>query len=272
MSHYRALTIAGSDSGGGAGIQADLKTFTTLGVYGLSVITSITAQNTQGVFGIYDVPIEGVEKQIDVVLSDIGTDAIKIGMLSSSQIVQVVSEKLKKYNHIPIVVDPVMVAKGGSPLLTDEAKEEIKNSLFPLATVITPNIPEAEVLTGLRIQSIEDMKRAAEQLLLYGPQSVIIKGGHLENEAVDLFYDGEAWSLFPAKRIQTKNTHGTGCTFSSAIAAELAKGKELKTAIEIAKNYIQAAIEEADQLAIGSGHGPTNHFAYMRRKGLEVWN
>ncbi|WP_339063364.1 bifunctional hydroxymethylpyrimidine kinase/phosphomethylpyrimidine kinase [Tepidibacillus marianensis] len=272
MSYYRALTIAGSDSGGGAGIQADLKAFTTLGVYGMSVITSVTAQNTQGVFGIYDVPIEGIEKQMGAVLSDIGTDAIKIGMLSSIKIVHVVSRKLRDYKRVPIVLDPVMVAKGGSSLLADEAKEELKNSLFPLATVITPNIPETEVLTGLQIHSIDDMKRAAEQLLQFGPQSVIIKGGHLENEAVDLFYDGNTWSLFPAKRIQTKNTHGTGCTFSSAIAAELAKGKDLKSAIAIAKNYIQAAIEEADALAIGSGHGPTNHFAYIKRKGLEVWN
>ncbi|MFV9509881.1 bifunctional hydroxymethylpyrimidine kinase/phosphomethylpyrimidine kinase [Tepidibacillus sp. LV47] len=272
MKIYRALTIAGSDSGGGAGIQADLKTFTTLGVYGMSVITSVTAQNTMGVFGIYDIPIEGVEKQLNAVLSDIGTDAIKIGMLSSKGIVQVVGKILNTYRNIPIVLDPVMVAKGGSPLLSDDAKEEIKHVLFPLATVITPNIPEAEVLTGMKINSIEEMKLAAEQLLSYGPQAVIVKGGHLENEAVDLFYDGKNFSLLDGKRIATKNTHGTGCTFSSAIAAELAKGRELYTAIQIAKEFIQAAIEEADQLAIGSGHGPTNHFAYMKRKGLELWN
>jgi len=272
VNYYRALTIAGSDSGGGAGIQADLKTFTSLGVYGMSVITSVTAQNTQGVFGIYDVPIEGVEKQIDVVLSDIGADAIKIGMLSSKEIVQVVSRKLKEYNQVPIVVDPVMVAKGGSSLLSDEAKEEIKNLLLPLATVITPNIPEAEVLTDMKIHSLDDMRRAAERLLLFGSKSVIVKGGHLENEAVDLFHDGNEWLLFPAKRIHTKNTHGTGCTFSSAIAAELAKGRKLKSAIEIAKAYIQAAIEEADELAIGSGHGPTNHFAFLKRRGKEIWS
>ncbi|MFT9487997.1 MAG: bifunctional hydroxymethylpyrimidine kinase/phosphomethylpyrimidine kinase [Tepidibacillus sp.] len=272
MKRSRALTIAGSDSGGGAGIQADLKTFTLLGVYGTSVITSVTAQNTQGVFAIHDIPTNVIDQQIEAVLSDIGTDAIKIGMLSSKEIVKVVTEQLKQYKDIPIVLDPVMVAKGGSPLLADDAKEEIKKELFSLATVITPNIPEAEVLTKLTIKTVEDMKKAAEILIELGPQSVLVKGGHLVEEAVDILYDGKHWITFPGKRINTKNTHGTGCTYSSAIAAELAKGKELQKAIKNAKEFIQMAIIGADELNIGSGHGPTNHWKYLEEKGLEAWN
>jgi len=272
MKNYRALTIAGSDSGGGAGIQADLKTFTALGVYGASVITSVTAQNTKGVFGIYDIPLEGIRKQLEVVLSDIGTDAIKIGMLSKKQIVKQVASILKEMKEIPIVLDPVMVAKGGSPLLADDAVEAVKKELLPLATVITPNIPEAEVLTGMNITSMEDMKQAAEKLLSYGSQSVIVKGGHLTDKADDVFYDGKQWILLPGKRIETKNTHGTGCIFSSAIAAELAKKKEVVSAVKKAKDYIQLAIAGADELKIGSGHGPTNHWKYLQETGFEAWN
>lgn len=270
MRKYRALTIAGSDSGGGAGIQADLKTFTALGVFGTSAVTSVTAQNTNGVFGVYDIPIDGIIKQLEAVFSDIGTDAIKIGMLSKKEIVQAVTAQLKSVS-VPIVVDPVMVAKGGSPLLADDAKEEIKRELLSLATVITPNIPEAEVLTGLKIESIDDMKKAAEKLLTYGSKSVIVKGGHLTEDAVDLFYDGEQWLTLPGVRIETKNTHGTGCTYSSAITAELAKGKDLVTAIKNAKEFIQLAIAGADELMIGSGHGPTNHWKYLETKGFDAW-
>lgn len=272
MQTYRALTIAGSDSGGGAGIQADLKTFTSLGVYGTSVITSVTAQNTEGVFGVYDIPLEGIHKQLEAVFSDIGTDAIKIGMLSNKEIVQEVASFLKKMKGIPIVLDPVMVAKGGSPLLQDDAMEEIKKELFPLATVITPNIPEAEVLTGIKISSADDMKEAAKKLFSYGSQFMIVKGGHLMESAEDILYDGSHWISLPGKRIKTKNTHGTGCTFSSAIAAELAKGKETVSAIKQAKQYIQMAIAGADELKIGSGHGPTNHWKYLEEKGFDAWN
>ncbi len=272
MKAYRALTIAGSDSGGGAGIQADIKTFTALGVYGTSVLTSVTAQNTKGVFGIYDIPLEGIRKQLEAVMSDIGTDAIKIGMLSKKEIVKEVASFLKEVKGIPIVLDPVMVAKGGSPLLADDANEAIKNELFPLAAVITPNIPEAEALTGMNISSIDDMKIAAEKLLSYGSQSVIIKGGHLTDTAEDILYNGKQWVSLPGQRIETKNTHGTGCTFSSAITAELAKGKEIISAVERAKQYIQMAIAGADELKIGSGHGPTNHWKYLQVKGFEAWS
>ncbi len=253
-----ALTIAGSDSGGGAGIQADLKTFLALGVYGMSALTSITAQNTLGVQGIYDLPPDFVGLQIDAVMQDLGADAVKVGMLSNVSIIKTVVEKVKQYKIKNLVVDPVMVAKSGDRLLKEEAVEALKKELIPLAKVVTPNLREAEVLTNLRIRDIEDMKEAARVIYKLGVENVLIKGGHLlSEEAVDLLFEGSHFKEFKTKRINTKNTHGTGCTFSSAIAAELAQGKEVEEAVDIAKQYITLAIQNS--LDIGHGYGPLNH-------------
>jgi hydroxymethylpyrimidine/phosphomethylpyrimidine kinase len=268
MKHIsKALTIAGSDSGGGAGIQADLKTFQELEIFGMSALTAVTAQNTLGVHGVYPLSVEAVKKQIQAIAEDLGPDAIKTGMLFSSEIIQAVAEKIKQYQLKNLVVDPVMIAKGGASLLQDEAVSALKEHLIPLATVITPNIPEAEVLAGMTIHTLDDKQQAAKKLLGLGVKNVVIKGGHSEadnNEAIDLLYDGQKFTFFKSVRINTKNTHGTGCTFSAAIAAELAKGKSVKDAVQVAKDFIQAAIEE--DLGIGNGHGPTNHWAYKRRK------
>lgn len=265
MKTYKALTIAGSDSGGGAGIQADLKTFQELGVYGMSAITAVTAQNTLGVQGVYPLPVEAVEKQMQSIGEDLGVDALKTGMLFSSEIIEVVAENIRKYKWNNVVVDPVMIAKGGASLLQNEAVKALKEHLLPVATVVTPNIPEAEVLTGITIKTIEDKQEAAKRLMNLGVKNVVIKGGHDEgcNQVVDLFFDGEEFVYFTNERIATKNTHGTGCTFSAAFAAELAKGTPILKAMEIAKSFIHAAIE--DDLGIGTGHGPTNHWAYQRR-------
>jgi hydroxymethylpyrimidine/phosphomethylpyrimidine kinase len=263
---YKALTIAGSDSGGGAGIQADLKTFQELKVFGMSALTAVTAQNTLGVQGVYPLSVEAVKQQIESIGTDLGTDAVKTGMLFSSEIIQAVAEKIKQFGWKNIVVDPVMIAKGGAPLLQDEAVSALKNDLLPLATVITPNIPEAEVLTEISIRTLEDRQKAAKRLHELGVKYVVIKGGHDEgeSEAVDLLYDGEEFSYFKSKRLETKNTHGTGCTFAAAITAELAKGSNVKEAVQTAKDFIQAAIE--NELGIGHGHGPTNHWAYREKK------
>lgn len=259
-----ALTIAGSDSGGGAGIQADLKTFSALGVFGTSAITSLTAQNTVGVDGIFDVTPEFVGLQIDAVARDIGVDAAKTGMLSSPEIVIKVSEKIKQYRIKKLVVDPVMVAKSGDHLLRPEARDALVRRLLPLAHVITPNTEEAKVLTGISIKNLSDMKRAARKMIEMGIKNVVIKGGHLSGNALDIFYNGEEFVEFPSKRIETKNTHGTGCTFSAAITAELAKGGNLRDAIRAAKDYITNAIQHA--LDIGRGHGPTHHFANVYKE------
>jgi hydroxymethylpyrimidine/phosphomethylpyrimidine kinase len=263
---YKALTIAGSDSGGGAGIQADLKTFQELKVFGMSALTAVTAQNTLGVQGVYPLSVEAVKQQIESIGTDLGTDAVKTGMLFSSEIIQAVAEKIKQFGWKNIVVDPVMIAKGGAPLLQDEAVSALKNDLLPLATVITPNIPEAEVLTEMSIRTLEDRQKAAKRLHELGVKYVVIKGGHDEgeSEAVDLLYDGEEFSYFKSKRVETKHTHGTGCTFAAAITAELAKGSNVKEAVQTAKDFIQAAIE--NELGIGHGHGPTNHWAYQEKK------
>jgi len=256
------LTIAGSDSGGGAGIQADLKTFSALGVYGMSVLTSITAQNTLGVQGIHDLPPDFVGLQIDSVMQDIGADAVKIGMLSNAQIIKTVSKKIKKYQVKNLVIDPVMVAKGGDRLLKVNAVKELKENLIHLAMVVTPNLDEAEVLSGLRIQNIEDVKEAARKIHKLGAKNVLIKGGHLLSaEAIDFLYNGESFKEFKAERIDTKNTHGTGCTLSSAIAAGLAQGKEVEEAVSTAKRYITLAIQNS--LEIGHGHGPLNHLVHL---------
>ena len=257
---YRALTIAGSDSGGGAGIQADLKTFAALGVYGTSVLTSITAQNTVGVQGIYDLPPEFVGLQIDSALTDIGADAVKTGMLSNTKIIAMVAEKLRRYQVENLVIDPVMIAKSGDPLLREEAHVTLIHDLFPLAKVVTPNLHEARVLSRLPISSLEEMKEAAKAIHRLGPQNVVVKGGHLEGESVDLLYDGRQFLEFPGPRLETKNDHGTGCTFASAIAAGLAKGQDVPTAVRAAKEYITQALQGAIGWELGEGHGPVHHF------------
>lgn len=262
----KALTIAGSDSGGGAGIQADLKTFQELDVYGMSVITAVTAQNTTGVQGVYSVPLEGIQEQLQSIAEDLRPDAIKTGMLFNSDTIEAVARFIEIYEMEHIVVDPVMIAKGGASLLQNEAVKALKEKLLPLATIVTPNIPEAEVLTGIKIETMNDRKQAAKLLHEMGAEAVMIKGGHdpESEEMIDLLYDGEKFHTFTSNRISTKNTHGTGCTFSAAITAQLAKGSSVVQAVQVAKDFIQAAIE--DDLHIGSGHGPTNHWAYKRNK------
>ena len=254
----RALTIAGSDCSGGAGIQADLKTFTAFKIFGMSAITAIVAENTVGVQAVYDLPVNIVIEQIKSCIDDIGTDAVKIGMLSNPEIVIAVSDYIEA-NELPnVVVDPVMVAKSGDPLLTEEARETVKKHLLPLATVITPNKYEAEVLTGMKLETLQDFKDAALELKETGCRWVVVKGGHLTGEkAIDVVYDGEGFFELPADFIETKHTHGTGCTFSSAIAAGLAKGYDPLGAIKNAKEYITNAIK--DNPGLGHGHGPTNH-------------
>ena len=252
-----ALTIAGSDSSGGAGIQADLKTMTMNGVYGMSAITALTAQNTTGVTGIMEVTPEFLEKQLDAVFSDIFPDAIKTGMVSSSELIRVIAKKLKQYNASNIVVDPVMVATSGAKLISDDAIETLKDNLLPLATVITPNIPEAEVLSGMTITSEDEMVEAAKIIYETYGCAVLCKGGHQVNDANDLLYsaDGPVW--FKGKRIDNPNAHGTGCTLSSAIASNLAKGKSLEEAVKAAKDYISGAL--AAMLDLGKGSGPLAH-------------
>jgi len=256
----RALTIAGSDSGGGAGIQADIKTFTAFGVYGMSVITSITAQNTQSVLAISDLTPDFIELEIDAVITDIGADAAKTGMLSNKGIISSVAKKIRQYEIEKLVVDPVMRAKGGDALLIKEAERTLIDELLPLAFIITPNLPEAEAITGKRISSIDDMKDASKTIYTLGPRNVLLKGGHLDwsPQAIDILYDGKEYYEFSAPRVNTKNTHGTGCTFSAAICAGLAKGKGLMDAIKDAKDYVTQAIKYS--FSIGKGHGPLNHF------------
>lgn len=256
----RALTIAGSDSGGGAGIQADLKTFTAFRVFGMSAITSITAQNTESVLGIYDVPPEFVKLQIDAVLDDIGTNAAKTGMLSNEGIISAVAEKIEEYRIERLVVDPVIIAKSGDRLLKGESERVLIQELLPLAFIVTPNLSEAEALSGIEVSSIADMRKAAKKIRSLGPRYVLLKGGHLEqtSESIDVLYDGEGFYNFSSPRIETKNTHGTGCTYSAAICAGLANGLGVVQAIREAKNYVTEAIKGSFNL--GKGHGPLNHF------------
>jgi len=258
----KVLTIAGSDSGGGAGIQADLKTFSARGVFGTSAITALTAQNTLGVQGVYEINAAFVESQITSVMNDINPKVWKTGMLANAEIVETVAKCAEKYSPAQIVVDPVMLARGGDPLLKLDAVETYKTKLFPLTYILTPNRKEAEYISGEHINAIEDTKKVAKIIKNLGPMNVLIKGGHIEtmDEAIDVLYDGNEFTEFHAKRIETKNTHGTGCTYASAIAAELAKGNDVKKAVKIAKAYITKAIMQADELKIGNGHGPTNHF------------
>jgi hydroxymethylpyrimidine/phosphomethylpyrimidine kinase len=257
-----AVTIAGSDSSGGAGIQADLKTFSALGVYGASVVTALTAQNTQGVTAIHDVPPEFVVAQIDAVFSDLEVKAVKIGMLSRAATIKAVAAGLDRYRAANIVLDPVMIATSGDRLLEPEAVESLRGQLIPRARVLTPNLPEAAALLGAPVASNEnDMRAQAERLLALGAQSILIKGGHGSGaESVDLLVDANGVVRFAAPRVATRNTHGTGCSLSSAIAAGFAKGLALADAVRAAKSYVTAAINAADQLAVGKGHGPVHHF------------
>lgn len=260
----RILTIAGSDSGGGAGIQADLKAITVLGGYGMSVLTALTAQNTTGVQAIHEVPARFVAAQIDSVLSDIGADAVKTGMLANSEIVEVVAKKIKEYRVKKVVVDPVMVAKSGDSLLRKDAQDALIKRLIPLAMVVTPNLPEASVLSGLKVSSIEGMRKAAHRIRELGAKHVVVKGGHLKGMAIDILYDGKRYVEIEGKRVETKNTHGTGCTFASAIATLLARGETVSEAVRKAKAFITMAIQSG--LPLGKGAGPTNPFAYILRE------
>ncbi len=258
----KVLTIAGSDSGGGAGIQADLKAFAARGVYGMSALTAVTAQNTLGVQGVHELPSEFVGQQIDSVMTDIGADAWKSGMLSSAPIIGVLADRVRHYGVELLVVDPVMVAKSGDPLLQRQARETLIEELVALAHVITPNHHEAQVLTGLEVRTLADMREAAKAIHELGARNVVVKGGHLPvtARAIDVLYDGEEIIEFDAPRVDTRNTHGTGCTYASAIAAELAKGRSVREAVRTAKGYLTAALQAAVGLEIGQGHGPLHHF------------
>ena len=252
-----ALSIAGSDCSGGAGIQADLKTMTMNGVYAMSAITALTAQNTTGVTGILGVDPEFLEQQIDMIFTDIRPDAVKIGMVASSALIEAIARKLHQYGAENVVVDPVMVSTSGSSLIASDAVATLKRVLLPLATVATPNIPEAEVLSGMTIQTVEGMEAAAKYICEAYGCAVLLKGGHSINDANDLLCDHGKLKWFCGKRIDNPNTHGTGCTLSSAIAANLAKGYDLETSVQRAKNYISGAL--ADMLNLGQGSGPMNH-------------
>jgi hydroxymethylpyrimidine/phosphomethylpyrimidine kinase len=258
------LTIAGSDSCGGAGIQADLKTFSALGAYGMSVITAVTAQNTRGVSGVRELDAEIVREQIDSLFEDIRIDAVKIGMVSNIDIIEAIGERLSHHGAARIVVDPVMVSKSGCRLLNPKAETELVRVLFPLASVVTPNLFEAGVITHDFVDSVDRMKQAAVKICALGARAVVVKGGHLEGDAVDVVYDGREFHYLTSKRIETKNTHGTGCTYSSAIAVYLAEGRPLLEAVRMSKAYITGAIEHA--LEIGRGAGPVGHFYELYRK------
>ncbi len=256
---HSVLTIAGSDSSGGAGIQADLKTFAALGVFGTSAITALTAQNTTGVSAVFDVTAHFVEQQIDAVVSDIPPDAVKTGMLASAEIVEAVAAKIQEHGLPHVVVDPVMLAKGGARLLAEDAVHSLRAKLLPLAEVLTPNIPEAEELLGTPLEADEDIRRAVVDIQAMGPRAVVLKGGHRPGDrVVDVLYDGAQLYEFSGARVQTKSTHGTGCTLASAIAANLALGRNIPDAVRHAREYVQGAIECAPGL--GLGHGPIHHF------------
>jgi hydroxymethylpyrimidine/phosphomethylpyrimidine kinase len=263
--YHRVLTIAGSDSGGGAGIQADLKTISALGCYGLSVITALTAQNTKEVRAIHKVPASFVADQIDAVAEDIGADAVKIGMLQNAEIVETVADKLENYQFKNVVLDPVMVAKSGDRLLSEDAVDVIRHRLLHLVDVITPNLPEARILTDIDVQGHEEMAVVGQELLQLGARAVLIKGGHArEQDSSDCLCKGTGSSLvvswYEQNRIDTQNTHGTGCTLSSAIAAFLAKDESIPDAVQHAKTYITQSLEAGAQYELGSGHGPVHHF------------
>jgi hydroxymethylpyrimidine/phosphomethylpyrimidine kinase len=266
-----ALTIAGSDSGGGAGIQADLKTFSALGVYGASVITALTAQNTLGVTAIHDVPPDFIAAEIDAVYSDLSVAATKIGMLSQPATIEAVAAGLDRHKAKNIVLDPVMVAASGDRLLAAEAETTLKRLLFPRALVVTPNLHEAAALLGMPVAKNEaQMREQAQRIRALGARAVLVKGGHAEGpEAVDLYVDEKGEHRLVARRYQTQNTHGTGCTLSSAIAAFLARGLPLVEAVTLAKSYVNAAIAAADQLSVGRGRGPVHHFHAMWKRSKD---
>lgn len=266
----KLLSIAGSDCSGGAGIQADLKTFSALGVFGMSVIVSVVAENTSRVIDIQDISPDMIGKQIDAVFEDIEVDAVKIGMLSNSRCMSAVAGKMLQYKPGIIVVDPVMYAKNGCPLMNPSAAETLKRSVIPLAHVLTPNIPEASLIAGMEISSIRDMETAALKIFQMGCGAVVVKGGHYAGNAIDVLYDGSRMYHYETARIETKNTHGTGCTFSSAIASQLAKGESVPKAVERAKSYVSAAIEHS--LDIGKGYGPTHHFYELYKNGLNSFS
>lgn len=260
--YHRVLTIAGSDSGGGAGIQADLKTIAANGCYGMSVVTALTAQNTRGVTAIHAVPVDFVTAQLDAVLGDIGCDAVKIGMLFSSELIRAVAAGLRRHGVTAIVLDPVMIAQSGHKLLQDEAIAALKEELIPMATIITPNLPEAEILLNREVVSLADIHQGAAQLAELGCQNVLIKGGHLTGDSDDHLYLGGDRRLvvLPAGRTSTVNNHGTGCTLSAAIASFIALGKEIEPAVRLAKEYISGAIAAGATYQLGNGHGPVHHF------------
>jgi hydroxymethylpyrimidine/phosphomethylpyrimidine kinase len=259
----QALTIATSDSGGGAGIQADIKAIQANGVFALSVLVAVTAQNTRTVTNVHPLPADIIESQIDAVFDDFEIGAVKTGMLFSEEIVGLVSKKLRSLPIGHLVVDPVMISKGGAELLKPDAVEKMKRDLFPLATVVTPNIHESERLAGMPIKTIDDARQAAARIHGFGCRAVLVKGGHLEsNPATDVLYDGDDYIAIPGEWIETQNTHGTGCTYSAAITAQLAKGKPLKESVLAAKRYITEAIRNG--LSIGHGHGPTHHFYFLK--------
>lgn len=263
MKYNRVLTIAGSDSGGGAGIQADIKAISALGCFATSAITAVTVQNTLGVEAVHPIPLDVLRGQIDAVLSDIGTDAVKIGMLHSSEVVEVVADVLQKYNIRNVVLDPVMVSTSGHRLIEESAIDTLRRVLIPRARVITPNIPEAEILAGVKITANDQLPEVARQLSQGGTVSVLLKAGHLtEDRLVDIFYNAEQDTIteLPSARVYTPNTHGTGCTLSSALAALLARGYELTDAARGAKEYINQAIVSGARYEIGGGHGPVDHF------------
>lgn len=260
----KVLTIAGSDSSGGAGIQADLKTFSAHGVFGMSVITAVTAQNTQGVLAVEDISVDIIIKQIEAIFDDIEVDAVKIGMVSKRETIHAIASKLKDYHYQNVILDPVMVSKSGYDFLQLDAKEALIKELLPLARIITPNLPEAEVITGMEIKSLKQMEKAARIIYALGPKNVLVKGGHLADQATDIIFDGHDFTYLRSERIPTKNTHGTGCTLSSAIAANIANGCSIYDAVSQAKKYITVAIEHS--LDIGKGVGPTNHFYTLYKK------
>lgn len=258
------LTIAGSDSSGGAGIQADLKAFSAHGTFGMSVITAVTAQNTQGVFDVQDINPSVIAHQIEAIFDDIEVHAVKIGMVSRPETIEIIAKTLQKYSLPPLVIDPVMISKSGYDLLQPEAKKALIEILLPMATIITPNLPEAEVIVGYPIDDIEGMKKAALDLHKLGCSYVLVKGGHLVDDATDVLYDGEMFYMLAGERLKTLNTHGTGCTLSSAIAANLAKGLHVKEAVLQAKVYITDAIKHG--FSIGHGVGPVHHFYELYKK------
>ncbi|MGH9339758.1 MAG: bifunctional hydroxymethylpyrimidine kinase/phosphomethylpyrimidine kinase [Acidobacteriota bacterium] len=256
----RVLSIAGSDSGGGAGIQADLKTFAALGVHGMTAVTSVTAQDTRRVHMASDLPLDNIRLQIKAVIDDIGVDAVKTGMLSSAEIISLVARAMKRYRIDRLVVDPVMISTGGDALIQPDAVDALKIDLFPLAIVVTPNLPEAQFLTGRQVRSREQIEKAIQEIFEMGPRSVILKGGHLDDPSAstDYFFDGKTVKEFAGPRIDTANTHGSGCTFASAIAAYLAQGLELEEAVFQAKEYVSHAIQHS--FSLGRGSGPLGHF------------